>query len=548
MGLNLIQKLSLNLFLFVSIAISPIYNIDSISLPKFVLLTTYGFIGIIYIIFNITNFINRLNLTAKLISLGFLFCITLSFFGSQSPKVQLLFGRDGRYNGALTFISLVILFLISTTIKLDHLSYLLRKIFISITIITVYAIFQLLNLDPIKWDTVNVQYFGTFGNPNFLSSFLAISVIPTTMLIFKKIKKENIVLRAFFFLIIYVIATYMIHRTYSIQGFVVLMMTNFIWLILWLYSKYKFKTMYLSIFIAILASYIGLIGSLNRGPFASILYKSSLTSRGDFFRSATSMTKDNWISGVGPDSFGDYYLKYRDVMAANRLNPEIADSAHNYFLDLSANLGIFMLFFYSLMVVLTVIVFIKLYKTTNFNDNLLVLFTIWLGLIIQSLISPLNLTFLTFIFLFSGLAIGNWNHSSSIGNSDQKKVKLNWKYPTLGGLLCAFLVLNPIVQRDHKILLANNSKRLDLLLLALEQYPRSTTSYNKALVILNNQGDEKQSLILARKAAEFNNRSSAAHLFIFQNSLSSDTEKSEALKKLIALDPNNKYFEQFLIK
>ena len=109
-------------------------------------------------------------------------------------------------------------------------------------------------------------------------------------------------------------------------------------------------------------------------------------------------------------------------------------------------------------------------------------------------------------------------------------------------------MLNPIVQRDHAILLANNAKRLDLLLLALDQYPRSSTGYNKALVILDNQGDNERLLMLARKAADFNSRSSAAQLFIFNNILSSDAEKSEALKNLIALDPNNLYFNQFQIK
>ena len=128
------------------------------------------------------------------------------------------------------------------------------------------------------------------------------------------------------------------------------------------------------------------------------------------------------------------------------------------------------------------------------------------------------------------------------------KIQLKSKYPTIVGLFCALIVINPIMQRDHAILVSNNAKRLDLLLLALDQYPRSTTSYSKALVIINNQGDSERLLMLARKAADFNSRSSAAQLFNFQNTLSSDAEKSEALKKLIALDPNNLYFNQFLLK
>lgn len=545
MKLNLVQKISINLFLFVTVAISPFYNIDSISLPKFVLLASYGFIGIIYIIFNLPYFARYLNLNIKLISLGLLFCILLSFFSSQSPTVQLIFGRDGRYNGMITFISLVILFVISATITLNHSNYIFKGIVVSVLIISAYSILQLLNLDPIKWDTVNIKYFGTFGNPNFLSSFLALSTIPVLALMYKKIKKENIIPRVFLYLIVNTIIIYLIYRTYSLQGFIVLVLTNFVWLIFWLYSKNKFTIMYSAIFIALLSSYLGLIGTLNNGPLADILYKSSIISRGDFFRSAIAMTKDNWATGVGPDSFSDYYLMYRDVKAANRVGAEIADSAHNYFLDLSASFGIFMLAIYSVMIIKTIIVFIKLYRKTNFNKDLLVLFTLWLGLIIQSLVSPLNLTFLIFIFLFSGFVLGNTNYSEPINNTALNKIQLKSKYPTIVGLICALVVLNPIIQRDHAILVSNSAKRLDLLLLALDRYPRSTTSYTKALVILNNQGDTERLLMLARKAADFNSRSSAAQLFIFQSTLSSDDKKSEALKKLIALDPNNLYFRKF---
>jgi O-antigen ligase len=546
--LNLVQKISINLFLFVAVAISPFYNIDSISLPKFVLLASYGFIGMIYIIFNLPQFVNYLNSTIKLISLGLLLCIFLSFFSSQSPKVQLIFGRDGRYNGMITFLSLVILFVISATISLSYSNYILKSIVISIIIISVYSILQLLNLDPIKWDTVNIKYFGTFGNPNFLSSFLAISTIPVLALLYKKIKKENIFLNIFLYLIFNTIIIYLIYKTYSLQGFIVIVFTNFTWLIFWFYSKNKFTIMYSAIFIALLSAYLGISGTLNKGPLADILYKSSIISRGDFFRSAIATTKDNWATGVGPDSFGDYYLMYRDMKAANRPGAELADSAHNYFLDLSASFGIFMLTIYLVMIIITIIVFIKLYRKTNFNENLLALFTIWSGLIIQSLISPLNFTFLIYIFLFSGFVLGNTNYLESIGNTALTKTQLKSKYPTIVGLICAFMVINPIIQRDHAILVSNNAKRLDLLLLALDQYPRSTTSYSKALLIINSQGDEKQLLELSRKAADFNSRSSAAQLFIFQNTLSSDAEKSEALKKLIALDPNNLYFNQFLIK
>jgi O-antigen ligase len=545
---NLVEKITLNLFLFVLVAISPVYNIDSISLPKFVLLASYGFIGLTYILFNLPQFANKLNLIVKIISLGLIFCIFISFISSQSPKEQLIFGRDGRYNGTITFVALVILFVISSTISLNKSSYLTKSIVTSVIIIVLYSIMQLLNLDPIKWDTVNIKYFGTFGNPNFLSSFLAISVIPLLAFMYKKLKNESIILKIILYIIVNTIAIYLIYKTFSIQGFVVLFLTNIVWLAFWFYSKNKIKFLYLTIFTALISSYLGIIGTLNKGPLANLLYKSSITSRGDFYRSAIEMTKENWEFGVGADSFGDYYLMYRDVTAANRINAELADSAHNYFLDISASFGVFMLIIYLFMIVMTFISFTKIYTKTNYDQSLLVLFIIWSGLIIQSLISPLNLAFLVYIFLFSGLILGNRNYLQPTHGNALTRFDLKSKYPTIVGLFCALIVINPLVQRDHAILVANNAKRLDSLLLAIEQYPKSTTSYNKVLVILDSQSDKKLLLLTARKAANFNMRSSAAQMLIFNSTFSSKDEKTNALKQLIALDPKNSYFDKILIK
>lgn len=548
MKLSIIEKISLNLFLFVLLAISPIYNIDSISLPKFVLLTSYGFVGLTYIIFNLPQFAAKSDLIVKMISLGLLFCIFISFFSSQSPKEQLIFGRDGRYNGTLTFVALVILFIISSTISLNKSSYLIKSIVTSAIVIILYSIIQLLSLDPIKWDTVNIKYFGTFGNPNFLSSFLAISVIPLLALIYKNLKSESIILRLILYIIVNAIVIYLIYKTYSLQGFVVLLFTNFLWLALWFYSKNRLKFLSVTILAVLISSYLGFIGILNKGPFANLLYKSSITSRGDFYRSSIEMTKENWKFGVGADSFGDYYLMYRDVTAANRINAELADSAHNYFLDISASFGVFMLGIYLIMIVMTFISFIRIYKKRDFDQSLLVLFTIWSGLIIQSLISPLNFTFLIYIFLFSGLILGNRNYQRSTDGAASPRFDLKSKYVTAVGLVSALIVMNPLVQRDHAILVANNAKRLDQLLLAVEKFPKSTTGYNKVLVILDSQSDKKLLYLTARKAADFNIRSSAAQMFIFNNTFSSEDEKIKAIKQLIALDPNNSYFDQFLIK
>jgi O-antigen ligase len=90
-------------------------------------------------------------------------------------------------------------------------------------------------------------------------------------------------------------------------------------------------------------------GFLQKGPLSTLLYQDSITYRGDYWRAGIRMISEHPLFGVGFDSFGDYYFRYRDLTSATRRGPLIyTNSAHNYFIDFAANGGLFYLLLYLL--------------------------------------------------------------------------------------------------------------------------------------------------------------------------------------------------------
>jgi O-antigen ligase len=94
---------------------------------------------------------------------------------------------------------------------------------------------------------------------------------------------------------------------------------------------------------------VALAGMLDKGPLAAYLYKISVQSRGEMWRTAFNAANKNPFLGTGPDSFGDFSLLYRDQKTANGI-AEYIDNSHNFILQFASTGGIFLSVLYSLLV------------------------------------------------------------------------------------------------------------------------------------------------------------------------------------------------------
>ncbi len=531
---NLFNSLVINLFLFTSILITPFYTFESVNLPKFSVLVITSCIGIIFIASNFRNLLFQLPFLSKILVLGFLITYLIVFVSSDSPIQQQLYGRDNRRNGLITYLCLITVFILFHTLQFEkYKRKTLHRIALSGIFVTLYSLLQLLNLDPFKWDATTLFFFSTLGNPNFLSAFIATCTIPILILIAVSLKKFPKFILASVVLLVLIFLLYLIYRTSSYQGFISLFISIGLCLLIYLFFKKKLFYFYTSGFTFSFFALFALAGTLDKGPLATILYKASVTSRGDFFRSAVNAGNNNLIQGLGFDSFGDNYLYYRDSVAANRSNAEFTDSAHNYFLDIYATQGLFGLIFYLFLTLLTLFCFIKIFKTDGYDIFTLGIFSSWVAIQIQSLVSPTNIVFLVFNFSISGFICG-----TNLSSSKVLEYK-NFSFSIILGFLLALIIVIPLNQRENLILTANQTSSIPNYLAALEKYPKSTIAYARAINLFNENGLNELALQLSKQAIEFNPKTHNAYAIILVSPLTTEGEKKIAYDRLMQLDPLN---------
>jgi hypothetical protein len=139
-----------------------------------------------------------------------------------------------------------------------------------------------------------------------------------------------------------------------------------------------------------------------------LLYKDSVTYRGDYWQAGWKMTVDHPLFGVGMDSYGDWYRRSRTLAATLRRGPDTtSNAAHNVFLDISSYGGFPLLIIYVALMALVVISAIKvLTRSKGFNPVFAGLIGGWVAFQAQSIISINQIGLAIWGWVLSGLTIG----------------------------------------------------------------------------------------------------------------------------------------------
>ena len=330
----------------------------------------------------------------------FAFFAALTISAIFSPnKYQAIFGAQARATGWITYACLILIVLsVSLAASKDQIRYLDRVVLITGTIVTAYGFLQHFGADPIHWNNPYNPVIATLGNPDFSAALFAFVGIMNFGIGIKNFRFNRI--QAFLHFAVFAASFLAILFTAVRQGLIALAIGVAILSLVFLYSVSNLFGYLGSTFTSILGI-LGILGILNHGPLSSLLYKESVSLRGDYWRVAVRMLRHHLLTGVGLDSYGDYFRQYRDLTQVLRHGPNVvSNSAHNVVLQLAATGGIFVLTTYVGFIGVITFLGARTLKRNLKRPNWVAASVIatWVAYLVQSLISIDNI----------GLSIWGW--------------------------------------------------------------------------------------------------------------------------------------------
>ena len=354
--------------------------------------------------------------------------LIVAFFRNPAPYSHQLWGVWGRSTGLLTYIAFVVVLLSTILFSFKSEERTFRQVFERLSyFITAYTLIQAGDIDPINWS--QKAMVATLGNINFMSSFLGLASISFFSRLL--LEKLPITSKAHYSIFI-LINLFLIWLSESIQGVAVFAAGASIIFAFAIRRNLDFKRViywFLSIIPVGALSFLGVAGL---GPL-SMLRQETVIFRRDYWLAGIIMTKENWLDGVGIDSYGDYYEQYRDLEAVVRTGPQrVTNTAHNILLDVSSGAGVLTGLAFFALFALTIARIIKILKRGEFDQTLAAFSGMFVGFVIFSLISINQIGVGVWGFVFMGYVIGAgarqelFSHNSlSKKNSERERFNEN---------------------------------------------------------------------------------------------------------------------------
>jgi len=535
---NLLIKLSFLTPLVVTIFVTPLNSYDPINLPRFFILIICASILLSLLLQNRQRLLDSRYRFLIQLSSAFIVWTLISFFFSKSNLLESYFGVTGRQTGVSTYLAFMILMIsavFSGGIKFSNS--LLIVLLISGYINSGYGLIQSTGADPFDWINPYSPVFGLFGNPNFHASFMGITATAAFATVLRKQASPRIKFISFFFI---ALAIYNIFESKSQQGFLVAATGFSVVFFLWLrQSRYSIlKKIYFPLWI------IGGVGVvldiLQKVPWSSILYKESVSFRGDFWRAGWQMSLDNPVFGVGLDGYRDQYRFYRDQISTNRDPTAMVDSAHNVFLDISSGAGFPLLIIYLSLISYTLFSAFKVIRRmSNFEPLFAGIFGCWLAYLAQSLISINQIAIAVWGWVLMGAIIGyEINTRVSDSSINIKRNKTNTGAVIIGAVVGAIIV-TPVFLADAQFRSTVKSGDVIKIQQSVEKWPQSVIRMSLAAKILREGGFPDQALDISTQAvAKFPGNFEAWQELVL-NPRVSESLKAKALLIMKQLDPLN---------
>jgi hypothetical protein len=523
---------------------------DPVNAPKFLILGAIAF-GCSPILFlEMKNGWLKQNFTLVILSTIFILVSLFVLLSSNAPLTQSLYGVYGRNNGFLSYIFLVVI-LLSAALLSQAKSYekLLWGLVAAGLVNVIYCGWVLAFGDFMSWSNPYGNILGTFGNPNFIGAFLGIFSTVWFAILFSGQANKWF---KFSSIIVLPLTLFEIIESAAIQGRVLFAGGLGIVLFFWLRFRFQNRVVTVTyVFLAIATGVFAIAGALQRGPLTEIVYKTSVSLRGQYWLAGWNTGQSQPFTGVGFDAFGDWYRRMRDLHALTLPGPNtVVNTAHNVPLDLFAFGGWPLLASYlGLMAFVSVKILARVRTLQNYDWVFIALSASWACYQVQSLISINQIGLAVWGWALSGAVIGYLRFmdsgSKSLAPKNSRGEKIEIFSPSISvwiGLVIGGLIAAPPISADLKWRDAQRTRsvaELEKSLVPAYLNPQNSNKYVNSIRAFEESGFFDLARKYALQATDFNpeNYDSWRALYVIQNS--TEAEKLAALENLKRLDPLN---------
>jgi hypothetical protein len=311
-----------------------------------------------------------------------------------------------------------------------------------------------------------------------------------------------------------------------------------------------------------IAGVFALLGALQIGPLTKFIYKTSVSLRGEYWQAGWNMGNDHPLTGVGFDTYGDWYRRARDTQALVLPGPNITtNTAHNVPFDVLAFGGWPLFTTYIAIIALSILAIIKVtIRTKKYDAVFVTLTTAWACYQLQSIISINQIGLAVWGWLFGGALIAYeiatrpkidpQGSESAKGktyggrNGKNKSAETIFSSTLLAaiGAVVGLLIAVPPYSADAKwrsALASQSVQKVEEALIPGYLNPPNSYKYTNAVQLLESSKLYDLAYKYALIGVDFNpdNFDSWRALYFITNSSAED--KARALENMKRLDPNN---------
>ena len=501
------------------------------------------------------------NSSRAMVSLAVLFLIASvnAILNSSGPLTQNIYGVYGRNTGFLTYILLIFMALSAIVLRAKKsFTTLIFGLFTAGIVNVIYCGWVILFGDFVPWNNPYGNILGTFGNPNFIGAFLGFFAACLVAYSLKSGLHPGIKILS---LVIFIVSVLEIIDSSAIQGRVVVAAGLAIVGFYFLRSRTKSAASLVGYiaFIAVGGIY-ALFGALQIGPLAKYIYKTSVSLRGEYWQAGWNMAADFPFTGVGFDTYGDWYRRARDTQALILPGPNITtNAAHNVPFDVLSFGGWTLFIPYLGILLLSVIAIIKVtIRSREYDPIFVTLTTAWVCYQLQSVISINQIGLAIWGWLFGGALIAYEITTRKKGTDDQsspdlkpnaRKAKVRKSENVFSSTLIAgigavfgLLLAVPPYSADatwRSAISSQDARKVEAALTPGYLNPENSYKYANAAQLFEGSKLYDLAYKYAKIGVEFNRDNFDAWRVLHFVSKSTPEDKAEALAQMKRLDPNN---------